>query len=418
MTKLSSRPAELASPGRKRKFKWGQATLGTLLLVSVVWLGLYLKSDAFRDLVRRKVIAQLELVTGGKVEIQSFSWKLSGLQFEARGVTIHGMEASDQAPLIHADRIAGQAKIISFFRTEIGLRSLVIDHPVIHLIVYADGTTNQPMLRINKADNSQVQRLFAMAIDRAEFNNAELLLNEKKLPFDFSGNHLSGGMSYSKADKNYEGNFSIDLVAAHYRNFEPVHGTLDLHFLLRPAQFELKALKFTVDRSVLQASGTLTNFNHPEVHAQYSASLDLKEAGRIARIPQLRAGQLEVSGSANYGKQLYETQGTLAAHNVEWRDSFWSAAGVDVATPFLFTSDKIGLPRLVVRAFGGTAEGQVQVVNWNARSSTGKKAERGSGILRLSKMQVGQLASAISSSKAPLNKINLVGTVSGEVSST
>ena len=63
MTTLSSSPAELASPGKKRKFKWGQAILGTLLLVSVIWLGLYLKSDAFRDLVRRKVIAQLELVT-------------------------------------------------------------------------------------------------------------------------------------------------------------------------------------------------------------------------------------------------------------------------------------------------------------------------------------------------------------------
>src|SRR5215471_6167632 len=184
MTALSNVGKNAAAP-KKRRFKRGQAVLGTLLLITVVWFGLYLRSDAFRELVRKKVVAELELVTGGKVEIQSFTWSLSKLQFEARGVTIHGREAAGQAPFVEADRIAGQARITSFFRARAGLESLVIDHPVVHLIVYPDGSTNQPMPKVNEQDKTLVQPLFDMAISRLEINNAELLLNEKKIPFDF-----------------------------------------------------------------------------------------------------------------------------------------------------------------------------------------------------------------------------------------
>ena len=182
MTALSNAGKD-AAPPRKRRLKRGQAVLGIFLLITVVWFGLYLRSDAFRELVRKKVVAELELVTGGKVDIESFTWRLSKLQFEARRVTIHGREGAGQAPFIEAERIAGQARITSFFRARAGLESLVIDHPVVHLIVYPDGTTNQPMPKINEQDKTVVQPLFDMAISRMEISNAELLLNEKKIPF-------------------------------------------------------------------------------------------------------------------------------------------------------------------------------------------------------------------------------------------
>src|SRR5579863_6265245 len=232
-------PAGANKPREKKRFRRAQAILGTLLLVSVIWLGLYLRSNAFREMVRKKVVAELEVVTGGKVELQSLWWNLSRLQFEARGVTIHGREAPDQASFVHVDRIAGQAKIVSLFRQEIGLRSLVIDHPVIHLIFYPDGSTNQPLPKIQEQDSSSnsgspAQRLFDLAVNNVEIDSAELLLNDRKIPFDFTGDHLSAGMSYSKAGKAYEGNLSIELTAAHYQRLSPLHGRLELNFTMRP----------------------------------------------------------------------------------------------------------------------------------------------------------------------------------------
>ncbi|HLJ29333.1 MAG TPA: translocation/assembly module TamB domain-containing protein [Candidatus Angelobacter sp.] len=410
---------EQAPPGRKkRRFRRGQAILGTLLLVSVLWLGLYLRSDAFRELVRKKVVAELELVTGGKVEIQSLTWNLSRLQFEAKGVTIHGREAADQTPFVQVDRIAGQAKIISFFGQGIGLRSLVIDHPAIHLILYPDGTTNQPMPKIREQDNSQVQRLFDLAVNSVEIHSAELRLNDSKIPFDFAGDHLSGGMSYAKAGKDYEGNFSIELRAVHYQGLEPLHGTLELHFVMHPSQLEVKTLKFTMDHSVLQASGGISNYIHPEVHLQYSASLELAEAGRVARVPQLQAGHLDMNGKANYQNQKYAAQGTLTASNMSWHEAGWNLTGVDVASSFLFTPEKISLAPLKARAFGGGAQGELEIVNWNSPPTEKKAQERGTLNLRLSGMQAAQLDSALSTRRLPLDKINLVGQIGGDVKST
>ena len=401
---------------RKRRFKWGQATLGMLLLISVVWLGLYLRSDAFRQLVRQKLVAELELVTGGKVEIQSFTWNLFRLQFEARGVTIHGRETSDQIPFVRVDGIAGQAKIVSFFGRNIGLRSLIIDHPVIHLILYSDGTTNQPMPKIQEQDNNSVQRLFDLAVNRIEIDSAELMVNDRMIPFDFVGDHLSGGMSYSKASKDYEGNFRIELAAAHYKGLGPLHGTLEMHFLMRPSQLEIKALKFAMDQSVLEASGTLNNYNHPEIRLQYKAAVDLAQVRHIIRVSELQAGHLDLNGTADYRDQRYSAQGTLAIRNMNWREAAWNLAGIDVTSPFLLTPEKISFSPLKAKVFEGGAQGEIEIVNWN--SSAKKALERGTVNLRVSGLQIGQLASAISTRKLPLNKINLAGAVSGDVNST
>jgi translocation and assembly module TamB len=107
-------------------------------------LALYLNSDSFRQKVHDRVVAELEHMTGGKVEIESFSWQLSTLQFEIRNLTIHGREAAGEVPYAHADRVVVGVKIVSFFARKISLEKVDINHAIFHLIVYPDGSTNQP----------------------------------------------------------------------------------------------------------------------------------------------------------------------------------------------------------------------------------------------------------------------------------
>src|SRR5262249_6249663 len=133
-----------SSPPKKRRFKWIQAGIGLLVLGGVVGLAIYLNSDSFREVVRSRVVAELERMTGGKVEIQSFTWNLSQLHFEARGLTIHGLEAPGEEPYVRAQRVSLRLKIISLISRQVALRELEIDHLALHLIVYPDGSTNQP----------------------------------------------------------------------------------------------------------------------------------------------------------------------------------------------------------------------------------------------------------------------------------
>src|SRR5437016_14251077 len=123
-------------------------------------------------------------------------------------------------------------------------------------------------------------------------------------------------MSYSATEKHYDSTINVKRLSIRYRDFHPLEGDLDLHFLFRPAQLELKTLNFRTQHSQLQAEGTVNNYNSPEVHVQYNASLDLAEAGQNARTQQLQAGRLELKGVGSYLNRRYAAQGNLAVHGM------------------------------------------------------------------------------------------------------
>jgi len=135
------------TPAKPRSRK-RQALIGGFLLAVVIALGLYLSSDSFSNRVRLKVIADLEEITGGRVELKNFRWNLGKLRFEADDLTIHGLEPAGEVPYAHADHLAIQIKIISLFGREIGLHYAGLDRPAIHIMVFADGSTNQPVPKV------------------------------------------------------------------------------------------------------------------------------------------------------------------------------------------------------------------------------------------------------------------------------
>ena len=103
---------------------WIEAAIGVVVLAAAIVLVWYVRSPRFADLVRRKTIATLEEATGGRVELRAFRWNLSKLEFDADDLTIHGLEAPDQQPYAHADRIHVRLHIISFVEKRISLKEL------------------------------------------------------------------------------------------------------------------------------------------------------------------------------------------------------------------------------------------------------------------------------------------------------
>ena len=114
------------------------------ILGAAAW---YMSTPQFESRVRQALISVLERATGGRVELGTLQWRLLHLEFEAHNLTIHGLEAVGEAPYAHADRIFVRVKILSLFRAKVGLNYLAVDQPAIHLIVYPDGSTNQPRSR-------------------------------------------------------------------------------------------------------------------------------------------------------------------------------------------------------------------------------------------------------------------------------
>ena len=130
-------PDESSSP--KRRFPWIRAGLAVALMAIIIALIVYLRSDAFRERVRRQVVSELEATTGGRVDLKGFSWNFFRLQFELNDLTIHGLEKPDELPYAHIDRAYLSLKITGLSRRELRMHELDVEHPVFHLILYPTG---------------------------------------------------------------------------------------------------------------------------------------------------------------------------------------------------------------------------------------------------------------------------------------
>ena len=181
---------------RSKRVGWVKAALAIAFLNLVVGTGLYLTSAGFEDDMRRLLIGQLEQTTGGKTELKEFHWNLSRLELEGTDVTIHGTEHAGQAPYFHADHVLLRLKVLSLFQRNIGLRELFAEHPVIHIMVARDGSTNQPVPRVKQNPKEPVDELFNLGVERVQIAHGELLWNDQKMPLDLIANDVTARLQY------------------------------------------------------------------------------------------------------------------------------------------------------------------------------------------------------------------------------
>ena len=130
-----------ARPPRWWKYLLLTVAVGVIALLAGLW---YSTTNSFQAYVRRRMVAEVERITGGRAEIGSFHVVPFHLQVEVRNITVHGKESPTDVPLAHADSLVAQLKVISFLRTEFGFYSVTLEHPVIHIAIGPDGTTNVP----------------------------------------------------------------------------------------------------------------------------------------------------------------------------------------------------------------------------------------------------------------------------------
>ena len=84
--------------------------LSVMIVAGAMW---YASTPEFELRVRQKLVSVLEQATGGRVELGALHWRVLHLEVEADNLTIHGLEAGNEAPYAYADRLYVRAKITS-----------------------------------------------------------------------------------------------------------------------------------------------------------------------------------------------------------------------------------------------------------------------------------------------------------------
>ncbi len=400
-----------------RKIVVAAIALAVLVLcVSGAW---YLGSAGFQERVRALVTEGFERATGGRVEMKSFQWNLLRLQFEIRGLTIHGREGAGEAPYVQADRVFVRARILSLFSRRVGLRYVGVERPVVHLVVYADGSTNQPAPKAGQsAGLSRPQQLLDLSIGRLEVTDGRLLLQDKPVPLDLDATDVTASLSYHRFVRRYEGELRAGKIQTGYPGLSSLASSAELRFVLWPNRVEVKSLKWASPRSQVEAHGSLIDFQAPRADFVYQASLDVSELGAVMRSRGLRAGKVESGGQVAYQARKLTSAGKLIWKNVEWQDDSVRASGINGGAQFTADTDRIALTSLFGAVFGGAVAGNAEIRNWagGGPATAGRtKPEPPAGVanLKFNGIQLSQLMAALSAGFQPLAKLQPVGAAGG-----
>jgi translocation and assembly module TamB len=418
----------MTEPGAKprwRRFRNYLLLAGCAWLLLLGGLSWYATTDSFQVLVRRRVVAELERITGGRVDLGGIHTIPFRFQVEIRELTIHGRESPNEVPYAHVDRLVARIKLISTLGAEFGFSSLVLDRPVVHIVFYPDGTTNQPAPKLKvTSTRTSIERLFSLSISQLEVRRGELIWNDKRTPLDFIANDVSADLSYSLLHGHYDGNLLLGKIETTFENFRPVAWMAEAHFSLSKDGVEVKSLRATSGRSRLQGSGRLVDFRQPRVVAKYDLTLDLVEASAVTRHTEIRQGVFQATGEGSWSSTVFSSTGKLSVKNFDWRDQSVGLRGASLSSDYAVNRQRLAFSQLKAELLGGEVTGDAEVLNWLNSTLARKPAkanpseeQKGSVRLQLKGVSASEIASALSSPARPLQRLNLAGAASGRIDS-
>ncbi len=391
----SSSPAEMPERKRSRLRRFFLRHLplsiaGLIVLLALLAVGAYFvaSSSAFENEVRKRLIANIEDATGGRAEIASFHWRLLQLEAEADGVVIHGLEDPGEAPYAQIDRLRLQVSILEIFTPHILLHDLEITKPQIHLIVYPDGTTNQPQpQKANRSGKPVLETLFDLqashvAVEQGSihYDNraAAFDFQNRYAPLDFEADDVSFATRYLSASQSEAAHYTIRAGASNLNlrrdvrrgKSLPVEGRMDATVDLERTRLLLRSLEITArgkgePEHALEVTGVLDNFTHPRWQARVSGDLDMRLLEPTTGYPDSPDGIAHLNLAAEGQPGKFTIDGRVHVDGGSYLGVGISAKGITLDAQVHADAKELLISQVIARLRqGGQIDGSVDLQPW------------------------------------------------------
>ncbi len=333
-----------------RHMLWVGSGIALLLVVGLVGLYFWASSSSFENIMRKRLIARIDAATGGRAEIASFHWNLLKLQGEADGFVLHGRERAGEAPYAQLDALKVDIDVLGLFSPRVLLRNLELEHPQIHLIVYADGTTNQPQPR-QTSEMHPIGTLFDLQASHVAVNHGSFDYDDRAdandfqnrpIPVDFEANDVSLLLKYVAGNGLRPESYHLDAGVRNIRLFRgttahpdapPVEGFAQVSLDFTRSAVYLRSLDLTAhskgsaDR-VLRIAGELDDFSRPRWKASVQGELDLKLMEPALGYPFTPEGIAKLNLAAAGQQGEFRIDGTVHTDNASYIGTGEVARGV------------------------------------------------------------------------------------------
>jgi len=399
------------------RISWGNLGKTLLLCFLLMLLGFsallwYITTNSFQQMARRRLVVAIERATGGRAELGGFRAVPLRLQVEVRDLTIHGKEAVGEQPYAHVDNMAAVINFSSALGAKLAFHSLTLQHPVIHVIFYPDGSTNQPTN--NRELGSDFQQLFSLTTRRLQVRRGELLWQDQRVPLDFSSNDVFANLSYSFLHRRYSGNVAIGKGETHFDGLRPVAWAGQSNFTFDRNGLQVQSLNATAGNSQLQARGVHLDFSKLTVKGNYDLNLDLAQAAAVLRRPQLKQGMLHVAGNGSWSRETFVFQGDFEARAMAWENKIFSGRGLAAEGNFSIDPRKFAVSKARGEFLRGTFSGDTEVINWQAPPKAAKSEQQHGYItIKAKNLSLAELLGGLGPIFRPVNKLKFTGTING-----
>lgn len=364
--------------------------IATCLAALVVFAGAVLyvvQSNWFKEQIREKLIVTLEYATGGRVELKSFQYDWHRLTAEAGGFVLRGTEPAGGPPLLSADSVRIRLKILSAFRRDVDISTLVVNRPQVYLLVREDGSTNipEPKTKRPAGEKPVLEQLLDLKVKHFEVNQGVVEVNLKQAPLDIRGDNLQAQLSYEDGTApHYLVKASSQQLQLKTANIDTIAGDLALDASLERDQIVFSQVTYRLQKSSVQAHGTLVHLANPSVSFQANAEIDVAEAAKIVGLPELRSGLLTFKGEARYGAPGFVLSGNIQGVRLSYRDRNLALSPVTLKSAMTLTTSLVTLQGLSISALGANFSGRAEVRDY-------KTLELDGAVSRVDIAQVGPL---------------------------
>jgi translocation and assembly module TamB len=348
------------------KIRWRHwLGLGLFTIVALIAAVIFIFETGIAERwVRHVVVKQLEQHTGARVDLDGFHLHALQMRAELDGLTLHGLEATGTPPLFQAAHVNIAIHVLSFFGKEIAINELIFDQPQLAMRFDKNGKSNLPTPRIAPSKRPWSDTLFSLRIAHLEIRNGSATLNARRVPLAMLGKNLSFQLHLdapTPGAESYVGNVQWQQVELTERRDIPFRFDVSAKFTLHPTAFELDELVLKLPHSELNLRAELPNFSQPDWNLRYRGRLTLADARTILREPHMPDGVADFSGQAHYASGDWTASGHFLGHDVVMAYQWFHERGLETFGDFELAQNRLVVPKLNIRALGGTVIGRLEM---------------------------------------------------------
>ncbi|MBI3698391.1 MAG: hypothetical protein HY238_26575, partial [Acidobacteria bacterium] len=384
--------------------KWA-IRIGVTWIALVVLAGgaglLLLRTDWFKEQLRRRVVAEVEKATGGRVQITRVRFNARRWQGRIEGLTIHGREGPQEKPLFHAGALELDLKVVSFLRQQVDLAGLRLEAVEVRLRVAQDGSTNLPAPSNRPAGRLFTEDLLSLAVGRFELKQGSLWWNDQRYSLETAISNLRAQVRFEKPGR-YAGRLEAGPTLLSSPPRLPNIEHLAASFALLRDRIEISELAVRTAHSEGKVGGVVTDFAQPRAQFHYEAVVDAREAAALVDRRELKAGRFELRGLFESAREEWSTAGKVAAQQLAAAGTGFRLKNVSLAGDYHADAREVRAENLAVRLLGG---------EWKGRLAAGPSRVSLAG--GLEGMRLEAAAEAFSTPDYPLAGLGWTAVISG-----